>query len=139
MKHISNIFVISRTDVLLNSENKRTWAIRNKENRNIIEINIIISMYKQTDRNVNQTMSHLFTSFAFVLRTFAGSPLHRNQNFNSWFFSSEGFRPNKDTSRVLSNRLPCWINPGLTSLALMRVVTIPTEQSAIMKVAYWKA
>ena len=33
-------------------------------------------------------ISHVFTSAAFVLRPFAGSPLHFNQNFSN----SEGFR-----------------------------------------------
>ena len=94
---------VDLTSVPRVNENKRRWAIRNKENRNIIERKIIISMYKQTDRNVNKTMSHLFTSSAFVLRPFAGSPLHRNQNFDSWFFSSEGFRPNKDAPGISSS------------------------------------
>ena len=37
-------------------------------------------------------ISHLFTSSAFVLTPFAGSPLHFNQNFSSSFFNSEGLR-----------------------------------------------
>ena len=45
-------------------------------------------------------ISHLFTSSAFVLRPFAGSPLHFNQNFSSSFFNSEGFRPQSEAPGI---------------------------------------
>ena len=44
----------------------------------------------------NKVISHLFTSSAFVLRPFAGSPLHFNQDFSSSVFISEGFRPQSE-------------------------------------------
>ena len=97
-----------------------------------------LNMYKQTDRIVNKTTTHRFTSSAFVLSPFAGSPLHLNQNFNSSFLSSDGFRPNNETPGISSSeRLESRISTlvamlnvrlftlGLTSLALMSVVTIP--------------
>ena len=106
-------------------------------------------MYKQTDRIVNKTTTHRFTSSAFVLSPFAGSPLHLNQNFNSSFLSSDGFQPNNEAPGISSSeRLKSHIStsvamlnvrlfhPGLTSLTFVLVVTIPPEPSAIMKVVY---
>ena len=103
-------------------------------------------MYKQTDSIVNKTPTYRFTSSAFVLSPFAGSPLHLNQTPRFWVLTVFGlimthreYRLPWDSHRSFPHRLPCWIcvfHPGLTSLALMSVVTIPTERSAIMKVVY---
>ena len=91
--------------------------------------------------------SHLFTSSALILRYFARSSLHFNQNFSSSFFNSKGFQPhreapgisfsNKNATRpMMSLRMqPCLLCYGPTGLALM-LVTIPPELSAIMKVVY---
>ena len=62
-----------------------------------------LNMYKQTDQIVNKTPTHRFTSSAFVLSPFAGSPLHLNQNFNSSFLSSDGFRPNNEAPGISSS------------------------------------
>ena len=62
-----------------------------------------LNTYKQTDRIVNKTTTHRFTSSAFVLSPFAGSPLHLNQNFNSSFLSSDGFRPNNEAPGISSS------------------------------------
>ena len=90
-------------------------------------------------------ISHLFTSSAFVLRPFAGSPLHFNQNFSSSFFNSEGFRPQSEAPGIsFSSRSDA---PNVANAAMFVllwphwprsdvVVTILPELSAIMKVVY---
>ena len=52
------------------------------------------------ETKLKKAISHLLTSSAFVLRPFAGSPLHFNQNFNSSFFSSDGFRPHREAPGI---------------------------------------
>ena len=90
-------------------------------------------------------ISHLFTSSALVLRPFPGSPLHRSQNLSSSFFNSLGFRPDNEAPGTSSSvktatfvevvgmsAMYVRVFPrGLSSLALMLVVTIPSERSAI--------
>ena len=58
---------------------------------------------KKTDCIVNKPTPYLFTSSAFVLSPFARSPLHRNQNFNSSFLSSDGFHPCKEAPGISSS------------------------------------
>ena len=82
------------------------------------------------------------------MRPFAGSSLHFNQNFNSSFLSSDGFRPRNDAPgisasvRIESHAaiavavLEMHDARGLSGLALAFVVTIPPERSAITKVVY---
>ena len=104
-----------------------------------------LNMYKQTDRIVNKTTPRHFTSSAFILSPFAESPLHLNQNFNSSFLSSDSFRSTRNIffreTRIAYIHIGCHVecasfHPGLTSLALMSVVTIPSKRSTIMKVVY---
>ena len=90
-------------------------------------------------------ISHFFTSSAFVLRSFAGSPLNFNQNFSSSFFNSEGFRPQSEAPGIsFSSRSDA---PNVANAAMFVllwphlprsdvVVTILPELSAIMKVVY---
>ena len=93
----------------------------------------------------NKVITHLFTSSAFDLRPFAGSPLHFNQNFSSSFFNSEGLRTQiealgisfslRSDARNVANAAmfvllwPHWPRSDV-------VVTILPELSAIMKVVY---
>ena len=89
-------------------------------------------------------ISHLFTSSAFVLRPFAGSSLHFNQNFSSSFFNSEGFRPQSETPGISFSRsdVPNVANAAMFVLLWPHwsrsdvVVTLLPELSAIMKVVY---
>ena len=77
----------------------------------------------------NKVISHLFTSSAFILRPFAGSPLHFNQNFSSSFFNSEGFRPQSEAPGIsfssrsdaptVANAAIFFFCCGLTYLALV--------------------
>ena len=90
----------------------------------------------------NEVISHLFTSSAFVLRPFAGSPLHFNQNFRSSFFNSEGFRPHSEApgisfssrSDVADTDMFVLLQPHWPRSDV--IVTILSELSAIMKVVY---
>ena len=100
---------------------------------------------KQT---VNKPISHLLTSSAFVLRPFAGSSLHLNQNLKSSYLSSDGIRPRNEAPGISASvrieshaaiavaMLEMHDARGLSGFALVFVVTIPPERSAIMKVVY---
>ena len=91
----------------------------------------------------NKVISHLFTSSAFVLRPFAGSPLHFKQNLISSFFNSEEFRPHSeapgisfssrsDTSEIADAAILVLLWPHWPRSYV--VVTIVSELSDIMKV-----
>ena len=94
-----------------------------------------LNMYKQTHHIVNKTMTHRFTSSAFVLSPFAGSPLHLNQNFNSSFLSSDGFRPNNKALGISSSvrleshisTLVAMLNVRLFTLALLALLAAMDE------------
>ena len=88
-------------------------------------------------------ISHLFTSAAFVLTPFAGSPLHFNQNFSSSFSNSEGFRLQSEAPGIsFSSRSDTPNVANAAMFVLLRphwhrsdvAVTILPELSAIMKV-----
>ena len=72
------------------NNNVLTWRIFGTENIKVTRMEI----------KLNKAISHLLTSSAFVLRPFPGSPLHFNQNFNSSFFSSDGFRPHREAPGI---------------------------------------
>ena len=88
-------------------------------------------------------ISHLFTSAAFVLTPFAGSPLHFNQNFSSSFSNSEGFRLQSEAPGIsFSSRSDTPNVANAAMFVLLRphwhrsdvAVTILPELSTIMKV-----
>ena len=119
---------------------------------------IVVSYVSLNQKTVNETkgkrklhksrISHLFTSSAFVFNPFPGSPLHRNQNLSSSFFNSLGFRPASEAPGISSSvktdtfvevdgiAAMIIIAQGLSSLALMFIVTIPPECPPFMKVVY---
>ena len=70
-----DIFVSSSVNVFLDSEKEANIYVISKSKH----------AHNNTKQTVNKPISHLLTSSAFVLRPFAGSSLHRNQNFNSSF------------------------------------------------------
>ena len=80
---------------------------------------------------------------SFLSLPFAGSSLHRNQNFNSSFLSFDGFRPSASVRIKLHATIAVAILElldarGFPGLALVLLVTIPPERSATMKVGYNK-
>ena len=76
---VNNTFIFTRLDVLFHSEKRIKTHFKTRQR------------LASEEGNGNKVNSHLFTSSAFVLRPFAGSPLHFNHNFSSSFFNSEGF------------------------------------------------
>ena len=85
---------------------------------------------------------------SFLSLPFAGSSLHRNQNFNSSFLSSNGFRPHNQAPGISASVRIEWHAAtvlamleiheaqGFSGLALVLVVTILPERSTIMEVGF---
>lgn len=131
---VNNTFISTRPDVLFHSEKGIKCTSKRRRQR-----------LASDEGKGNNVISHLFTSSAFVLRPFAGSPLHFNQNFSSSFFNSEGFRPQSEAPGIsFSSRSDA---PNVANAAMFVllwphwprsdvVVTILPELSAIMKVVY---
>ena len=86
----------------------------------------------------NEVISHRFTSSAFVLSPFAGSPLHFNQIFRSSFFNSEGFLPHSEAPGISFSSRSDVANTAMFVLLQPHwpcfdvIVTILSELSAIM-------
>ena len=99
-------------------------------------------------QKVDKPISHLLASSAFVLRSFTEASLHCNQNFNSSFLSSNGFRPHNQAPGISASVRIEWHAAtvlamleiheaqGFSGLALVLVVAILPERSTIMEVGF---